>query len=67
VAAVSEYTGKRRPTECGVQYADIANNASGVRVVVKNLCLRLAKYHTVPLVPIVKALVYVQVIVAGKC
>lgn len=66
VPAVSGYTGERSLTECGVQYAEIENNASIVRVVVKNPCLLLAKFHMVLSVRIVRALVYVRVIAASK-
>ena len=55
-------TRKRRLTKCGVRYAELENNASVVREVVKNPCLLSAKFHTVPRVRIVMALVCVRAI-----
>ena len=66
VAAVNAQTGKGKLTKCGARYAELENNASIVREVVKNPCLLSAKFHTVPSVRIVMALVYVRAIGASK-
>ena len=66
LASVNAETGKGELTKCGARYAELENNASVVREVVKNPCPLSAKSRMGPSVRIVMALVYVRAIKASE-